>query len=137
MNQNRVKLLFAASALGIIVVYIGIFGEVKTIQIIFEEFMFILLVIPLFFFSLFYKKKLKGYAIIDFNANSNLTLKNTILLFLFFQVIDYIYEDGLKGMISQWFAYWIMGIIALVVLDIINTYKNLKLIKLQVSQQNL
>ena len=39
---------------------------------------------------------------------------------MIFQVVDYIYEDGFIGMISQWFLYWIMGIIALLLMGIIN-----------------
>jgi hypothetical protein len=38
-------------------------------------------------------------------------------------------EDGFIGMISQWFLYWVMGIIALLLMQIINYYKNYKLIQ--------
>lgn len=131
MSQNRVKLLFAVSFFAMIAVYLAVFGKYKTVSIIVEEYIFILTVIPLFMVSFLYKRRLKGMEVIDFNANSNLTLKNTLLFFLVFQVMDYIYEDGFAGMVSQWFIYWIMGIITVIILDIINTYKNLKLVRLR------
>jgi hypothetical protein len=51
------------------------------------------------------------------------------MFFLIFQVVDYYMEDGFIGMISQWFLYWVMGIIALLLMQIINYYKNYKLIQ--------
>lgn len=131
MSQNRVKLLFLVSFLGMMAVYLSVLGKYKMVSIMLDEYIFIGAVFPLLLISLFYKRKLKGLETIDFNANSNLTLKNTLLFFLAFQVIDYIYEDGFIGMISQWFIYWIMGVITVIILDIINTYKNLKLLKLR------
>ena len=41
---------------------------------------------------------------------------------------DYYYEDGFRGMISQWFLYWIYGIIALLLIQAINYYKNYKML---------
>ena len=43
-------------------------------------------------------------------------------------MVDYISEDGFIGMISQWFFYWIMGLIALVLMETINYLKNYQLI---------
>ncbi len=131
MSQNRLKLLFLASFGAMMAVYLLVLGEYKTVSLILEEYIFIITAFGLFLFSFFYKRKLKGLEVIDFNAGSNLTLKNTLLLFLVFQLMDYIYEGGFKGMISQWFIYWIMGVISVIILDIINSYKNLKLLKLR------
>ncbi len=131
MSQNRLKLLFLASFGAMMAVYLLVLGEYKTVNLIIDEYIFIAAALLLFGASFFYKRKLKGVDVIDFNAGSNLTLKNTLLVFLAFQVMDYIYEDGFKGMISQWFIYWIMGVIGVLLMDIINSYKNLKLLKLR------
>ncbi len=131
MSQNRVKLLFLASFAGMMAVYFSVLGEYKSVSLILDEYLFIMIALGLFIVSFFYKRKLRGIEVVDFNAGSNLTLRNTILLFLAFQVMDFIYEEGFLGMISQWFIYWIMGVIMVIVLDIINSYKNLKLQKLR------
>jgi len=80
----------------------------------------------LFFVNLYFKIKLKDVEIIDFNVNNNISLKFTILLFLVFQVVDFYYEDGFIGMISQWFMYWVMGIMSVLIMNLINYYKNYK-----------
>ena len=77
----------------------------------------------------FFAQTVKDFEIIDFNKNSNFSLQSTIMFFLIFQVVDYYMEDGFIGMISQWFLYWIMGIIALLLMQIINYYKNYKMIQ--------
>lgn len=125
------KTLFLLSFVAIIFTYSIVLGEVKTVSIILNEYIFILLTIPLFFTLLYYKQKLKTYELIDFNKNNTPSLKSTIGFFLFFQVIDFIYEDGFIGMISQWFMYWIMGLIALLIIEIVNYHRNYKIISLQ------
>lgn len=125
------KTLFLLSFIAIIFTYSIVLGEVKTVSIILNEYIFILLTIPLFFTLLYYKQKLKTYELIDFNKNNTPSLKSTIGFFLFFQVIDFIYEDGFIGMISQWFMYWIMGLIALLIIEIVNYHRNYKIISLQ------
>lgn len=129
MNQKQIKLLFLVSFLAIVFVYSVFLGSFKTIDLITDEYLFILTLIPLFGFSLWYKKRLQGHTILDFHKNSGVTLRSTILFFLAFQVIDYIYEDGLIGMISQWFLYWIMGLISFMILNLVNYHKNYKLLK--------
>lgn len=94
-----------------------------------DEYLYILSLIPLCAAFLYFRFKLKGYEIIDFNKNSNFSFQTTVMLFLVFQVVDYIVEDGFIGMISQWFLYWIMGIIALLLMEIINYYKNYRLLQ--------
>ena len=85
--------------------------------------------VPLICIYLYFRVKLKDYEIIDFNKNTNLSFKTTVILFMIFQVVDYIQQDGFIGMISQWFLYWIMGLITLVLMEIINFYKNYKVLQ--------
>ena len=120
--------LFSFTFIIIIASYLAIFGQDKTIEMIKTEYMFILALIPLILVLIFFKFKLKDYELLDFNKNNTPTLKSTLGIFLIFQVIDYISEDGFIGMISQWFLYWVMGLIALLLLENINYYKNFKIL---------
>lgn len=121
--------LFLLTLIAIISIYIMVFGADKTIEMIKAEYLFILALIPISSALLFFKFKLKNYEIINFNRNNTFSLQSTIGFFLLFQVIDYFYEDGFIGMISQWFLYWIMGVIALLLLETINYFKNYKMIQ--------
>ncbi|MBU3013697.1 hypothetical protein KO488_02930 [Poseidonibacter lekithochrous] len=120
--------LFILSLIAIISVYLYVFGQEKTIELIKEEYLFILALLPITLTLLYFKMKVKGKDLIDFNKNNSFSLKNTIVFFLIFQVVDYIGEDGFIGMISMWFLYWIMGLIALLIMETINYYKNYKLL---------
>lgn len=120
--------LFILSFVAMISIYLYVFGQDKTIEMIKAEYLFILGLIPLSLAFVFFKFKLKNYEIRDFNQNSNLSLKSTVVFFLIFQVVDYVSYDGFIGMISQWILYWIMGLIAILLLANINYYKNYKLI---------
>ncbi len=127
--MNKPIYLFSLTFIAIISIYFFVFGEKKTIEMIKDEYLYILSLIPLGAIFLYFKFKLKDYAIIDFNKNSNFSFQTTVMLFLVFQVVDYIVEDGFIGMISQWLLYWIMGIIALLLMGIINYYKNYRLLQ--------
>lgn len=120
--------LFILTLIAIVATYIYVFGQDKTIEMIKEQYLFALALIPLSLAFVFFKVKLKAYELTNFNQNSNLSLKTTVLFFLVFQVIDYISHDGFIGMISQWILYWIMGLIALLLIENINFYRNYKLI---------
>ncbi len=129
MTNKQIGQLFLATFIAILITYSIFLGNVKTILLLLDATTYILVAIGLSFVLWYYKRKLKTVEIIDFNKNSNLTFQSTALFFLFFQVIDYIYEDGFIGMISQWFFYWIMGIIAFIVITIMNYYKNMQYYK--------
>lgn len=121
------KNLFILTFIVIISVYLYVFGQEKTIEMIKEEYLFIIGLIVVTAVFAYFKFKLKNYEIKKFTQN-NLSLQSTIVFFLIFQVVDYISEDGFIGMISQWLLYWIMGLIALVLMETINYYKNYQLI---------
>lgn len=120
--------LFSLTFISIITIYLYVLGEDKTIEIIKDAYIYIFSLVPLGLIYLYFKFKLKEYEIIDFNKNTNFSFQTTVIFFLIFQVVDYIHEDGFIGMISQWFLYWIMGIIALFLMGIINYYKNYRLL---------
>lgn len=120
--------LFILTFIAILCVYIYVFGQDKTIELLKEQYLFALALIPLSFAFVFFKFKLRAYEIINFSNNSTPTLKTTIMFFLVFQVVDYISEDGFIGMISQWVLYWIMGLIALLLIENINYYKNYQVV---------
>ena len=120
--------LFSLTFISIITIYLYVLGEDKTIEIIKDAYLYIFSLVPLGLIYLYFKFKLKEYEIIDFNKNTNFSFQTTVIFFLIFQVVDYIHEDGFIGMISQWFLYWIMGIIALLLMGIINYYKNYRLL---------
>lgn len=121
--------LFTVSLIFIIAVYIFLLGENKTIDIVKDDYLYLLSLIPMGLIYLYFKLKLKDYELIDFNKNANFSFKTTVILFLIFQVVDYIQEDGFIGMISQWFFYWVMSVVALFLMEIINYLKNYVLIK--------
>jgi hypothetical protein len=121
--------LFTLSLISIIAVYIFLLGENKTIEIIKDDYLYLISLIPMGFVYLYFRLKLKDYELIDFNKNTNLSFRTSIVIFLVFEVIDYIQEDGFIGMISQWFFYWVMGLIALFLIENINYLKNYVLIK--------
>ena len=118
--------LFTVTFIAIIVVYLFVFGESKTIELIKTQYLYILGLIPLGLIFIYYRFKLKDYEIIDFNKNAKFSFTTSVIFFVIFQIVDYIQEDGFIGMFSQWFFYWVMGIIALFLMEIINYYKNYK-----------
>jgi uncharacterized membrane protein (DUF4010 family) len=109
-----------------ITIYLFVLGTPKTINLIIDEYLFILAFLISLSVAWYLKRKLQKVEIIDFYKQNNLTLKSTLSFFLLFQVVDYIFEDGFIGMISQWFLYWIIGMISVQVFTILNLYKNLK-----------
>mgnify|MGYP001049921741 CR=1 FL=1 len=127
--MNKPINIFIVTFIAMIAVYLFVLGENRTIEILREDYLYILGLVLLGLAFLYFKFKLKDYEIINFNKNSNISLKSTIIFFLIFQVVDYYSEGGFIGMISQWFIYWIMGIIALLLMETINYYKNYKLLQ--------
>ncbi len=122
-------LLFFITFIVIISTYLSIFGQKETFEIITNEYLSILALFAIITALIYFKIKLKNYEIIEYLPTNNNSLKSAILFFLFFEIIDYFSEDGFIGMIKQWFLYWIMGLIALFLMETINYYKNYKLVK--------
>lgn len=123
------KLLFTLTFIIIISTYLYLLGEVRTIQIILNEIILLALLIPMIIIYIYFKFKLRGYDIEHLINKQQLSFKTTLFIFLIIEVIDYFYEGGFIGMISQWFMYWIFGLFALLLIDSIHFYRILKLIR--------
>lgn len=129
MSNKQIHLLFLASLIGIFLTYALFLNKITAIGLIIDELLFIGILVVTILFSLYYKRGLKGHSIVDFNKDSSMSFKNIVLFFLLFQIIDYVYEGGFKGMISMWLSYWVFGYLIFIGLNIYNYYKNYKLIK--------
>jgi len=123
------KLLFSFTLLITLASYIYLLGEVRTIQLIVNEIIFVLLVFPLLLLYFYFKSKLKGYDVEHLMNKQQLSFRTTLLLFLVLQAFDYYYEDGFIGMISQWFFYWILGLLSLLLIDTLHFYRISKLLR--------
>lgn len=129
MTDKQIHIMFLISLLAIFITYFLFLKTITIVGLVFDQLPFLLILVGVFLFSFYYKRGLKEYDIIDFQKNKSMGLKNIIIFFLIFQVIDYILEDGFIGMISMWLSYWVFGYIAFYILKIINYYKNYKIIK--------
>lgn len=119
-------LLFCLSFISIFFVYTIIFTPHEIIQLIFREYILITLNIIAITIYLYLKNKLKYQRIHNLIAINQLNIKSIIIFFFIFQVVDFYYEDGIIGMISLWFMYWLFGIFAYFLTQNINYYKNYK-----------
>jgi hypothetical protein len=125
------KLLLFISSLAIGVVYCVLFPTNKIINIILDEYITIIVafVSMIVYFRL--KSKLKDKLIFEFIPNTNyVDIKSSFLFFIFFEIIDFYFEDGYIGMVKLWFSYWVFGVIAYFVTHSINFYKNIQAYKM-------
>ena len=126
------KFLLQTTAISIATVYYFVFPVNKIVNIIVNEYIMILLTILALIIYLYFKRKLSGKQLYEFIPNTNyVPIKSTLVFFVIFQVVDYIYEDGIIGVISLWFMYWIFGLFAYYLTHIINFYKNYQAYKKQ------
>lgn len=120
-----IKKLLTATFFTIAITYYIFLTPVVILEIIKEEYIFLAIALFLFIVFAYYKIKLKDFTLISYIPNiNNVDLKTTLIFFLIFQAVDYYYEDGFIGMISQWFVYWVFAVIAWLLTNIINLYKN-------------
>ena len=111
-------------------VYYIFLSQKEILEIIKAEYILISINIVLISVFLFFKNRLKDSEILEFLKDTNhVSLKSTLLFFLVFQAVDFYYEDGFIGMISQWFIYWLFATLALLLTNNINYYKNYKYYK--------
>lgn len=121
----NIKKLLIATLFAITITYYIFLTPEAILNIVKEEYIFLAISLVLFSVFTYYKVKLKDFTLISYVPNiNNVDLKTTLVFFLIFQGVDYYYEDGFIGMISQWFTYWVFGVIAWLVTNIINFYKN-------------
>lgn len=130
MAMINIKLLFFLSFLIISVVYYLYIPIEQVILILKDEYILSFVSLLSLFIWIFLDYKLKYIDILNFVPNTtHINLKNSILLFLLFQLVDFYMEDGFIGMISQWYIYWLFGLLAYFLTNIINLYKNMQYYK--------
>mgnify|MGYP005989159163 CR=1 FL=1 len=134
MNQNSImigiKRLLTITLIAIAITYYIFLTPEAIYKIIVDEYIFLGIALCLFFVFIYYKNKLKDLTLISYIQNINqVDLKTTLLFFLLFQVVDFYFEDGFIGMISQWFVYWVFAVIAWLITNNINFYKNYQFYK--------
>ena len=126
----EIKKLLIATLVGIGITYYIFLTPEAILEIIKNEYIFLGITILLYSVFIYFKLKLKDCTLISYIPNINqVDIKTTFVFFAIFQIVDYYYEDGFMGMISQWFVYWIFAVIAWLVTNIINFYKNYQFYK--------
>jgi len=119
------KFLLTISLFAIGIVYYFIFPTNKIVNIILDEYIIIGITIISIVVYQFFKRHLKGKLVYEFIPNTNyVPIKSTVLFFVIFEAIDFYTEDGLIGMISLWFMYWVFGVLIYFLTHNINFYKN-------------
>jgi len=122
----RINLLLILTLFAISIVYFLFLPLDKILFLIKDEYIIYIINIFLLGLLIYQKLKLKGLEILEIIPNLNyISIKSSILFFIIFQVVDYYYEDGFIGMISQWFSYWLFGVLAYFLTHNINMYKNI------------
>ena len=126
------QLVLIISFFTICLSYYYLFSIKEIIDIVKEEYIlsfFVILFSILHFYAYF---KLKDYDILPFIPKlGKLPIKQSIFFFIVFEVIDYIYEDGVIGAIKLWYMYWLFGILSLNFMYLFNYYKNFKFYNLK------
>jgi len=125
-----IKRLLLTTLVGIATIYYIFLTPDAILKILKEEYIFLAVALCLFFVFSYYKIKLKNFTLISYIPNMNqVDIKTTLVFFIIFQVVDFYYEEGFIGMISQWFIYWVFAVIAWLVTNNINFYKNYQFYK--------
>lgn len=125
-----IKRVLTATLVGIAIMYYIFLTPETIFKIVKEEYIYMAIALCLFFIFTYYKIKLKNFTLISYIPNINqLDIKTTLMFFVIFQAVDYYYEEGFIGMISQWFVYWIFAVMAWLVTNNINFYKNYQFYK--------
>lgn len=125
-----VKILLLSSLFCIGIVYAIFLTPQEILKIVQEEYIFLAIAGVSVLSFLYLKRKLRGLKVISYLPDTNsVNLKTTLMFFLLFQAVDFYYEDGFIGMISQWFIYWVFAMIAWMLTNSINLYKNLQFYK--------
>jgi len=125
-----IKKLLVATLIGIAIIYYIFLTPKNIYQIVTDELLFLGIAFCLWIVFIYYKVKLKDLTLISYIPNLNdVDIKTTLGFFVIFQIVDFYFEDGFIGMISQWFVYWVFAIIAWLVTNNINFYKNFQFYK--------
>ena len=120
-------LLLVATFIIICSTYYYLFNMSNIIDIIKEEYILSAFVILSFILHLLAYIRLRNLDILPFIPKlGRVPILQSILFFAIFEIVDYIYEDGIIGAIKLWYMYWLFGILSLNIIYIFNYYKNMK-----------
>ena len=123
----NIKALLILTLISIAITYYIFLTPSVILEIVKDQYIFMGIGLVLIISFIYFKIKLKDLQLISYIPNTDVVpLKSTLIFFIIFQAVDYYYEDGFIGMISQWFIYWIFGVLAWIVTNNINLYKNFK-----------
>jgi hypothetical protein len=129
-ERIALKSLLVASIFCISLVYYIVLTPHAIMKIIKGEYIFLALALFLFIPFLYLKFKLKNLTLIAYIPNINtVDIKTTLVIFLIFQGVDFYFENGFIGMISQWFIYWVFALLGVLLTNNINLYKNYQFYK--------
>lgn len=126
----NIKILLILTLISIAIAYYIFLTPSTILEIIKDQYIFMGVIIVLIISFIYFRIKLKNLQLISYIPNTDVVpLKSTLIFFVIFQAVDFYYENGFIGMISQWFVYWIFGVLAWLVTNNINLYKNFKFYK--------
>ena len=133
----NIKNLLILTLISIAVFYYIFLTPEVILAVIKDQYIFMGVILVLTISFLYFKIKLKNLQLISYIPNTNtVPLKSTLIFFAIFQAVDFYYEDGFIGMISQWFIYWVFGVLAWLLTNNINLYKNYRFYKYEAIDNN-
>jgi len=121
------KLLLALTLIAIAIVYYIFIPFNTVIQLIKDEYILISFIFLFLAIFIYFKIKFFKLDVLPFMGNiKQVSLLQSAIFFIIFEVIDFIYEDGFIGMIKLWIMYWLFALLAYFIMNNINYYKNMK-----------
>lgn len=133
----KIKNLLILTLIPIAIFYYIFLTPKVIVEIIKDQYIFMGIILILSISLLYFKIKLKNLQLISYIPNTDtVPLKSTIIFFVIFQTIDFYSEDGFIGMISQWFIYWVFGVLAWALTNNINLYKNFRFYKYETLEEH-
>ncbi len=121
----NIKFMFLLSFGVMVITYFIFLPFPNIINILLNEYIAIFVMIVLLIIYSIYKQKLANKVLYKFIDNlDQMPMRQTLIIFILFQCYDFYTEQSFVGMISLWFMYWIYGICANLIMNIINLHQN-------------
>jgi len=121
----NIKFMFLLSFGVMVITYFIFLPFPSIINILLNEYIAIFVMIVLLIIYSIYKQKLANKVLYKFIDNlDQMPMRQTLIIFILFQCYDFYTEQSFVGMISLWFMYWIYGICANLIMNIINLHQN-------------
>ena len=121
------KLLLTLTLIAIIIVYYIFIPFNTFIKLVKDDYILISFIVLFLSIYIYFKIKFLKLDVLPFMGNiKQVSLLQSAIFFIIFEVIDFIYEDGFIGMIKLWIMYWLFALLAYFIMNNINYYKNMK-----------